>query len=293
MKKILCLVLCLLLTVSASAEWILIGDLMEVVNCKEFVTLRAEPDTKAEALDRVPLGAVVRTLGEYDERFQRVLYGGQSGYVLSEYLAPAQTTAIAWKPVEVAEGSEEYFNINLFLTNFTEQFFLSPCGFFDAATADDAQLVQFAIEHIWFNRKGDLEWGEWGEYNTRLSMDCIAPVCEKYFGRVPAEPDSLWMDEIDGYYYWTETGGHVPGGFAQMHVIERVGAEKYRVTFTVHGCGYDWDESVYGMTAEELVSAYPEYMGSYRPRGSAVFSAGDLADRTDWKLEWICMDWEV
>ena len=294
MRKVLCLVLCLMLLVPASAERILIGDLMEVVKCREFVTLRAEPDTKAEALDRVPLGAVVRTLGEYDEKFQRVLYGGQSGYVLSEYLAPAPTTAIAWKPVEVAEGSQEYANINLFLTNFTEQYFLNPAGYFDADTATDAELVQFAIAHICRNRPDDMEWGDWGEDgNVRLSDARIAEVCERFFGRAPESLQPVYMKYADGYYYWFDIGKIMSGGFAQASEIFRVGPDCYRVIFSVYGQEMFWDDSVYGMGEDVLAQEHPEYFSKYQPRGSAVFSAGDLLDRADWKLEWICMDWEV
>lgn len=297
MKKVLCLILVLMLAMGAAMaeQTVLIGDVMEVVKCKEFITLREEPSTKAAELDRVPLGELVRVLGTYDEKFTRVLYGGQAGYVLTEYLGDLPRTAIAYGDVNVEEGSEEYYNVNLFLSNFTEQYFMSPAGYFRTDDATDGDLVQFAIEHIWFNRQDDLEWGDWGNgsYNVRLSDESIPAVCEKYFGRVPENLSPLYPDYFGGYYYWTETGGHVPGGFAQMRYIERVGANQYRVTFTVHGVYGDWDESVFAMTSEELYTQHPEYTGSYRPIGSAVFTAKDLSDRSTWKLDWICMDWDV
>lgn len=293
MKKILGLVLCLMILAMGSALAADFGDMMEVVKCNEYITLRAEPSTKAEALDRVPLGAEVRILGEYDEKFMRVMYGGQAGFVLSEYLEKEPTEAVA---VDVAEGSEEYRNVNRFLTGFTEQFFLSPCGYWEAETATDAELVQFAIEHIWFNRKDRLEWGEWGTgedaYNVRLSDEFIAPVCEKYFGRVPENLYPLYMDYFGGYYYWTETGGHIPGGFALMNEIERVGADRYRAEFFVYGQGYGWENDVYRMDAIDVACEYPEYLSRYQPTGCAVFTAEDLKDRSTWKLEEMCMDWE-
>lgn len=293
MKKILCLVIALLLACGSAlaAPMIMIGDYMEVVKCKEFITLREEPSTKAAALDRVPLGAAVQMLGGVDEQFSRVLYGGQAGYVLSEYLQPVQEAGYLWVYAEPVEGEAEFENINRFLTAFTEQYFLSPAGYFDMAVASDQEMVQFAIEHIWFNHNENVEWGEWGENNVRLSDEFIAPVCEEYFGRAPAAMDSLYMDYTDGYYYWQETGGHVPGGFARMHYFERVGEEQYRVTFTVHGMYGGWDESVFAMTSAELAE-HPEYMGSYQPVGSAVFTAPDIFDLSTWELDWICMDWE-
>ena len=116
MKKILCMALCLMMLMGSAmaAEMVLIGDLMEVVKCNEFITLREEPSTKAAALDRVPLGEIVRVLGEYDEKFTRVLYGDQAGFVLSEYLGELPRLMIAYAPVEASEGSEEYANINRF-----------------------------------------------------------------------------------------------------------------------------------------------------------------------------------
>ena len=291
MKKVLCLVLCLLLMGSALADGF--GDPLEVVECEEYVTLRAEPFVSAEALARIPLGGVVRELGPSDEKFHRVLYEGQAGYALGEYLSPMQTTAIAY--ADVALSDEEYYNVNLFLTNFTEQYFESPVGYFDAATATDGALVQFAIEHIWYNRQDYLEWGDWGKgsYNVRLSDAHIAPVCEKYFGRAPENLWPLYADYSGGYYYWQETGGHVPGGFAQASDIYRIGSDAYRVIFSVYGQGMEWDESVYGMGERKLAHEHPEYFSKYQPRGSAVFTAADLADRSTWKLQNLCMDWEA
>ena len=299
MKRVLSLVLCMMMLMGAAMagelEWtgeaVWFGDWMEVVKCKEYITLREEPSTKAAELDRIPLGAMVRTLGGYDQKFKRVLYEGQAGYVLSEYLFPAQQTLVAYPEVVVADGSQEAYNIDLFLTNFTEQFFMSPYGYCDAQTLSDQELVEFAIEHIWFNRQDYLEWGEWGVNNVRLSADYIPEVCEKYFGRAPESKLALFKEYFDGYYYWTETGGHVPGGFAGMHRIDCVGVNKYKVEFCVYGMGYGWDESVYGLGEGELWRQHPEYVGESRPYGTAVFTAEDLLDRSSWKLVSLVMDW--
>lgn len=298
MKKILCMVLCLMLMTPAMAvEAVKLGDLFEVAYCNEYITLRAEPSTKAEALDRLLLGEDVRYLGSDGHGFARVLtMDGAAGYVLEKYLAPMSATAIAHKDVEWSE--QEYYNVNLFLTNFTEQYFASPVGYFDVNAANDAEMVQFAIEHIWFNRQDDLEWGEWGNgsYNVRLSDQYIAPVCEKYFGRAPENLSPLYMDYSGGYYYWLETGGHVPGGFAQASEMVQIGPDSYRVVFSVYGQGMAWDESVYGMGERRLAHEHPEYFSKYQPRGSAVFTVGEggsLTDRSGWKLKNLCMDWEV
>ena len=76
---------------------------MEVVRCKEYVTLRAEPYKKAKALAKVPLGSVVyncRTIRE-KKSFVYAEYEGIAGYILVNYLEkapqyePAVTSAIS------------------------------------------------------------------------------------------------------------------------------------------------------------------------------------------------------
>ena len=81
---------------------------MQVIRCKEFVTLRAEPYKKAKALAKVPLGAVVyncRTIRE-KKSFVYAEYEGVAGYILVEYLEkapqyePAVTSAVSGKLTE-------------------------------------------------------------------------------------------------------------------------------------------------------------------------------------------------
>ena len=60
--------------------------MMEVVNCKKCVTLRAEPSKEAKALADVPLGAKVEYTGVTEDDFHKVVYDGKTGYVLSNYL---------------------------------------------------------------------------------------------------------------------------------------------------------------------------------------------------------------
>ena len=61
---------------------------MRVVNCREFVTLRARPSTSAASLTKVPLGQVVEAY-YYNSEFYRCYYRGLEGYILSSYLMPA------------------------------------------------------------------------------------------------------------------------------------------------------------------------------------------------------------
>lgn len=60
--------------------------MLTVVNCKQSVTLRAEPSRSAAALADIPLGAEVEDGGITEGEFRKVVYQGKEGYVLETYL---------------------------------------------------------------------------------------------------------------------------------------------------------------------------------------------------------------
>ena len=66
------------------------GPNMRVVNCKNYVSLRAKPSATSERRAKVPLGAHVLAFMEYGEQsgFLFCSYQGEYGYILSEYLEP-------------------------------------------------------------------------------------------------------------------------------------------------------------------------------------------------------------
>ncbi|MGN1248748.1 MAG: M14 family zinc carboxypeptidase [Candidatus Spyradocola sp.] len=65
------------------------------VRCKQYLTLREQPDADAQALDTIPAGAQVGFDGEYEGAFARVTYAGRSGWVLSGYLETAALPELA------------------------------------------------------------------------------------------------------------------------------------------------------------------------------------------------------
>ena len=85
------------------AEGILYEDIyaynMVVVNCDEWVSLRAEPSKSSERLAKVPLGAVVADCLYPQDGFISCSYEGVRGYILEEYLEPI---------IEEYEGIGEY-----------------------------------------------------------------------------------------------------------------------------------------------------------------------------------------
>ena len=63
---------------------------MQVVYCKEFVTLRELPKKTSSALARVPLGSIVFSCRECGSvRFLQCEFEGQTGYILWKYLKAA------------------------------------------------------------------------------------------------------------------------------------------------------------------------------------------------------------
>ena len=60
--------------------------MMEVVNCKEYVTLRKEPSRAAEALADVALDEKVEFIDIVDGSFYKVRYQNTIGYILASYL---------------------------------------------------------------------------------------------------------------------------------------------------------------------------------------------------------------
>ncbi len=68
------------------------GPNRRVVNCRSFVSLREKRAASSRRLAKVPLGALVLAFPEEGEEngFIACVYQGKRGYILSEYLQPAE-----------------------------------------------------------------------------------------------------------------------------------------------------------------------------------------------------------
>ena len=281
MKKLLCclLILAVLCAPVALAD---IGTRLRVSRCDEYITLREAPSTSAAALARMPLGAKVDELYGVDDGFMCVCYQGKTGYALSKYLTEADN----YEGETVDLTDKQRYNINLFLSNFTEAgFMLNGC--YDESYEDNAALTVFGIEHCWFNRPNSVEWGEYFDgNNVRVSEDAISSVVKKYFGISRFKPDHSRVphDYRKGYYYWQETGGNTKMGFACLHNVEKLGGGRYCVWFNIFDMGNDWDNDVCYYKTWEAEEAYPT--DGFIPQGRAVIDVGSggLGDRSDWKL---------
>ena len=74
------------------------GSVMRVVNCQEWVSLRAKPDARSECLVEVPLGALVESCRKESRVFYYGEFRGMGGYIMTQYLEN-----IADAPTELSE----------------------------------------------------------------------------------------------------------------------------------------------------------------------------------------------
>lgn len=68
---------------------------MYVVNCDEWISLRASASTSASRITTIPLGAVVGYISNAGNGFYKISYNGMTGYALSSYLSNTNTSSAA------------------------------------------------------------------------------------------------------------------------------------------------------------------------------------------------------
>ncbi|MBR5750839.1 MAG: hypothetical protein IKX84_00490, partial [Clostridia bacterium] len=92
MKKLICLMLCLTLALGVLGTMPAFAnpdyDVMQVVNCNDYVSLRKEPDTKSTRLRKVHLGELVTDCRYAENGFMSCTWDGVKGYILEKYLKP-------------------------------------------------------------------------------------------------------------------------------------------------------------------------------------------------------------
>lgn len=261
------------------------GHEYRVDKCREYITLRDEPRTSAREVTRVPLGATVTAFTEAENGFMYVNYMGQTGYVLERYL----TYVPAPRGYDIEVTEEQRKNLNLFLSNFTESSLTYYTGgVFDIQQAPDSALVEFAVEHMWFNyHESRIEWGEYqNDCNVRVHKKYVPEITEKYFGATPSSAKPMYVEFADPYYYWTETGGHIANGFASVFHVSYLGGDRYQIAFSIFAGGEMWDNADTALTLEEARAKFP----GYESRGYATIYAPNLSDRSTYKITRIVTD---
>ena len=186
--------------------------------------------------------------------------------------------ALAEEGTPCGLSAAERYEVNVFLSNFTEQAFTS----YDAQTGD-AALAEFAGLHLWYNRRNAWALGSWPQGAFRLPAGELSAVCERFFGRAPANLTPLYLG-YDGAYVYHDTEG--PGdtrGFASVSQVEALGGGVYRAYFGGYGAGAGWDNEDCRLRPEEAARKYADFPVY---TGSALFRSGSgtLGDRKDFTL---------
>lgn len=117
MRKLasLMIVLCMIIAAfPAMADMDYLGD-MEVVNCKEWVSLRELPSTSAKRLTKVYLGAVVNNCQQFGDEWIYAECDGEGGYILAKYLQPFVEEPLTFSAMMiniVPEGAPFYASVD-------------------------------------------------------------------------------------------------------------------------------------------------------------------------------------
>ena len=189
--------------------------------------------------------------------------------------AAMPVSASQYAPIKLT--AERSGAVNLFLSNFTEAWIdgIEDCS-------DDYMLVDFAHDHLWFNDNDSFEYGDYANGNNcRVSDDRIQEIIDKYFyDSRQVDLSQTRYDYIDGYYYDTQTGGFIPGGFAHAVSMCPIGDGKYYVSFMIFGAGDYWDNSV----MDDSLAVIEANFGHPCGYGCAIVYAEDTADRSTYKM---------
>ena len=186
--------------------------------------------------------------------------------------------ALAEGAVPCGLTDAERYEVNVFLSNFTEQAFTS----FGAETGD-AVLAEFAALHLWYNRRNAWALGSWPQGAFRLPAGELSAVCERFFGRAPANLTPLYLGYDGAYVYCGEGAPGDTRGFASVSQVEVLGGGVYRAYFGGYGAGALWDNEDCRLRPEEAARKYadfPVYTGSALIRSGS----GTLGDRKDFTL---------
>lgn len=93
MKKIISAILVMLLVLAAIPAFAEpVSEVMQVVNCTSWVSLREKNDTTSMRLEKVYLGEFVTNCSSASNGFVKCTFEGKTGYILSKYLKTTEYT---------------------------------------------------------------------------------------------------------------------------------------------------------------------------------------------------------
>ena len=258
------------------------GEICEVVNVNEYVTLRELPQRKAKEVDRIPLGDLAVRLNGSEGEFTCLSYHGQVGYVLTQYLSVRPEER--GEPIQMEDGTK--IQMNLFLTEFSDEWFSWHAAFL-LESCRDREMVDLAVDTL-FGR--EMELGEYGEYNARVSGRTVQDMVRSWFGRESVNLSDTRYKYRDGYYYSEETGGRSTGGFVLTEEMQQLPDGRIRVLFSTYGAGASWKPEAVCTLSESSARAMYPYSSVWH--GTALVDMHGTQDRNQWTLSYWYLDSE-
>ena len=83
-----------------------------VVNCKQSITLRPQPDVNSGEITQIPLGSAVSYVEAAENGFYKVIYNGSTGYALASYLSATKPSETATSGQVNTADYETYYVVN-------------------------------------------------------------------------------------------------------------------------------------------------------------------------------------
>lgn len=294
MKKFIAMIVLLCLFSTQAMAELKLGDRASIANCREFVSLRTEPSTSAERIDKLKLKTTVNVLDTATNGFMLVETDGNTGYVLADYLELYDDYE-NWAGETMDLTDKQRYNINLFLSNFSEQ----RMPVYDESDAlnkwgarVDNFLLDFAVQHLLFNREDKFEIGDYTMGEMRLKVEELNDIAWKYFKKRPAGLGMASYSYSGDYYYLNFADQRINGGFVSANRLEALGDSRYAVRFSIYDadCGC-WENDACRLTPGEAALLYDR-----SAEGMAVIvvdgngTMGSLDDRSTWRLErWVTL----
>jgi len=197
MKRFMALILLLsmvLVTMPAKANFEYLGN-MEVVNCKEWVSLRQTPSTSAKRLAKVSLGDIVNNCQQFGKEWIYAEYGGYEGYILAKYLQPCEGVSVysAMLITNCEEGTDLYSTMgSLIPSDFIPvNTIVRDC----AVEGNGRAYVQYGDRSGYVSAEHVEEYGDLSHYPQKVTLLCNL-FDDEYEGSSP----ELKIDYSEGFY---------------------------------------------------------------------------------------------
>lgn len=197
-------------------------DRRKVVNCDEWVSLRAEPYTSSERVTQVWLGDTVYNCEKHSNVFTACeTYAGQRGYILSEYLAEA-SYRVRMAP-ETVEGTPIWDDPADFDGGWEVEFAQLGLRVL-CARSYDGEYGGELLRASCFDAQGGFIWG----LSTESLNVTELTTTDAYAGGTPDHPllivhnADLGLAAVDpatGWTVWVVDGAVVDLGASQAHAL--------------------------------------------------------------------------